>query len=701
MMLSVFTSGDLMPLTEVKTSLNPWKSDLGDLKQPRWNLDLDGHPLVAMKEILLQWPGEETVNLSDKDRHQRFVRTIAGYPQIDVGRVPFDWPMHPKSIKALKLSMLLDTIASPDDSVSLRSAILNIDLNIWQKEENLEDSHKQCLVMMFRQLRIISNQNDEGGNFTTEEFHFLCSLHGTDNVTSMPWWPWNEMFKHPDLFVPKPQLNYPTIDEMASASGGRQSELRAVRDGWNSYKKEQKKWEMFHYKGDIESTIKVEFVKIQSWINHWCDVQNMGSTTQRLWRGASSILESVLARLRHMIIERYGVGSIMIDGGGRIEFLTLPGDEIDWNEIILTSLLIQERVRPIYNMQIQEIIKKLPKQGDETLRQTFERKIGMEFTKVHLPSFKIHSNGEQINTIVEDYPINDDCIICDKSNTERLTNWDPRMKDINSDICIFHRLLYSIGHATRKKDTSIRTKGRMWQVPSIESKVKKVTFDRKVIAISRLDLNSLGIVFSSSFNGTDERNPVDIRRRRCFRFNALWWQIVQKSIDDEELEIDSIAAWIAAGDDLTIAEYANVDCPIDKSLGLVRCLRQLDNLIKEYFDDELGHSLSFCAGYSVKENGKDLLAIMKESTISEKLIKRIWKTRMKEDNPDLLKIFSPNGKSKEIKRFCSANTNQGEIELNGGLSMILEYHEKLNCNCENSSPDLCKINSNCSTNPLN
>jgi hypothetical protein len=690
--------GDRADSAGVKTSQNPWKLNLGNLKQPRWNLELDGHPLNVMKEILMQWPGEEAVNLSDEDRHQRFVRCIAGYPQIDVGRVPFDWPMHPKSIKSLKLSMLLDTFASPDKSVSLRSAILNIDLNYRQGGDNLQNIHKQCLVMMFRQLRIITNQIDESDNFTTEEFHFLCSLHGTDNDSSMPWWPWNEMFKDSDLFVQKPELPNPTNDEMASAKGDRQSELRTRRNGWNSYKSAQKTWEIFHYKGDTESTIKVEFVKIQSWINHWCDVQNMGSTTQRLWRGASSILESVLARLRHIIIERYGVGSIIIDGGGRIEFLSKPGEEVDWEEIIFKSLLIQDGVLPIYNLQIKEIIEKFSC-GEEKLQKTFERNIGTKFTKAHLPSFKIHSNGEQINTVVEDYQINDNCIICDKSNPEILTDWDQRMKNIKSEICLFHRLLYSIGHATRKKDTSIRTKGRTWQVPSVGSKVKRVSSGRKVIGISRLDLNSLGIIFSSSFDDTDNRNSVDIRRRRCFRFNALWWQIVQRSIDDEELEIDSVAAWIAAGDDITIAEYANAERRISESPGLVRCLYQLDNFLNQYFDDELGHSLSFCAGYSVRENGKSLLGMMNESTISEKLIKMIWKTKMKEKHPDLLKIFSPDGKPKEIKKFCSAKTNQDEIKLNNGLSMILKYQDGLIFDCKNSSSNQCKPNSNCSTNP--
>ena len=93
---------------------------------------------------------------------------------------------------------------------------------------------------------------------------------------------------------------------------------------------------------------------------------------------------------------------------------------------------------------------------------------------------------------------------------------------------------------------------------SISWKDYSNTIDRTVVAVSRIDLNSLGILFTTPYD-SNRCSSIDIRRRRSFRFNAKWWQAVQKTIDCEDREIDSIAAWIAAGDDIVIAQYVFVN----------------------------------------------------------------------------------------------------------------------------------------------
>ena len=51
---------------------------------------------------------------------------------------------------------------------------------------------------------------------------------------------------------------------------------------------------------------------------------------------------------------------------------------------------------------------------------------------------------------------------------------------------------------------------------------------RKVSSIARLDLNSLGLLFVSSFDDSENRS-LDVIRRRSFRFNSQWWQLIKKS----------------------------------------------------------------------------------------------------------------------------------------------------------------------------
>ena len=90
------------------------------------------HPLDLIREFILNWPGEETVKLDDMTRHNRLVQIIAGYPEIDVGRYPLDWPLSNKAAKALRLTLYLDSIHSPDseNSTSLRSVLLNKSYNM-------------------------------------------------------------------------------------------------------------------------------------------------------------------------------------------------------------------------------------------------------------------------------------------------------------------------------------------------------------------------------------------------------------------------------------------------------------------------------------------------------------------------------------------------------------------------------------------
>ena len=59
-----------------------------------------------IREFILNWPGEETVKLDDLTRHNRLVQIIAGYPEIDVGRYPLDWPLSSKAAKALRLTFI-------------------------------------------------------------------------------------------------------------------------------------------------------------------------------------------------------------------------------------------------------------------------------------------------------------------------------------------------------------------------------------------------------------------------------------------------------------------------------------------------------------------------------------------------------------------------------------------------------------------
>ncbi len=285
---------------------NPWHVNLPPLDSATQLLDGE-NALDMIREILLEWPGEETVKLSDQERHNRLVRVIAGYPEIDVNRVPLDWPLHPKSIRSLRLSRYLDSISSPNGETSLRSALLNADTyyNAFPSVKFFND-HRRFVSLLIQGLRVETSIGKIDG-FSDKEVKFLCALHSSDNLQLNRWWPWKEM----GYLVQKPEDR-----DVKFKSGELPGHLT---ESWCT----QKDVESIHGEGKV---IGVKFSKIQSWINKWSDKHDRMATGQILMRGSSAILESTLSCLRHTIIQQYGVSSILIDGGGRIEFLCLDGD---------------------------------------------------------------------------------------------------------------------------------------------------------------------------------------------------------------------------------------------------------------------------------------------------------------------------------------------------------------------------------------
>ena len=135
-------------------SSNPWE-DVGKVL-PRPDLSGD-EILLRMSEILQKWPKETTAIANDKERHLRFISTIAGYPEIDISTRPLDWPMNPESILGMEISYSLDNISGTHEFTSLKSSILNRDLNLilgvgekWAEDDKpFRKAHKNCLSLLF------------------------------------------------------------------------------------------------------------------------------------------------------------------------------------------------------------------------------------------------------------------------------------------------------------------------------------------------------------------------------------------------------------------------------------------------------------------------------------------------------------------------------------------------------------------------
>jgi hypothetical protein len=184
---------------------NPWKKGFSSVKPDEDFVEQYGHPLLTIAELLQNWPGEVTVNLPPRERHNRLIQVIGGYPMIGVASMPLDWPLHPVSQKALKLSLYLDSIKSRYNELSLRSAILNLDLFLREKLEDqgekarkkqLKKFHKMCLKLLFTSLP--NSESDLEKKFTKEETKLCSTLHSTDATDMQGFWPYDKGEKDGD-----------------------------------------------------------------------------------------------------------------------------------------------------------------------------------------------------------------------------------------------------------------------------------------------------------------------------------------------------------------------------------------------------------------------------------------------------------------------------------------------------------------------
>ena len=92
-----------------------------------------------------------------------------------------------------------------------------------------------------------------------------------------------------------------------------------------------------------------KFDKIHDWINEWASpkvVEMLDKNIRQKWIvAASSILESTFAKLRSHIIKQKRPGSIIVDGGGRISFISKKQsveERIWFSKIFLESFLMNQ-----------------------------------------------------------------------------------------------------------------------------------------------------------------------------------------------------------------------------------------------------------------------------------------------------------------------------------------------------------------------
>ena len=605
----------------VSSSPNPWSRSGARLKTPPKGAG--EKVLFELAKIIRDWPRGKTATLSDEERHLRFILAVAGYPEIDVATRPLDWPLHAKSVEAMEVSKILDDIIGMHESTSLRSSLLNRDLNYRnEKLEELQSAHNDCLLLLFERTRKLDQfeegePKENGGDrdvpyFRPGEEALLTHLHSNDN-RRRKWWPKLQELEDYKNVIPremtkpeKPQTKHKFGSvEFEQWRDDKHEPWKAEMDLWRQFQNKEKHGRFSLQELEMQE-VAFQFHHVQSWIDEVVPIDSeLEGTVQRFLRGASLMLELVISEVRQRIAHKVGIGSITVDGGGRIVFLC-PADEIEKRKIMekLESASIEflgvDRAvsRARNNVRFEETIrnwgkagmnlgKKLDEISEEDLleakRGDYEKWFGQirsKLTPISTPKSSAREDSpnsiEAVVGLLEKFPsprrivVNDksedDCWFCNVSFFDGCADGAEREKkaeqidslmglegkgEPSKNICQFHRLLYFIGHDQRLRDSTLRP-----PTDSDEISHKDDGGQRMVTAIARMDGNSLGILFR--VDSEQENVPWDIlvdrKRRRSFRFNSFWWQSLQRSVDEFGTG-DRVAAWVTAGDDVILAQY--------------------------------------------------------------------------------------------------------------------------------------------------
>ena len=124
--------------------------------------------------------------------------------------------------------------------------------------------------------------------------------------------------------------------------------------------------------------------KIHKWITKWSDTKIIHPNAwSSLFIGTSAFLESIVAKMRSKILDEKRPGSIIVDGGGKITYLSTKSREYEkrWMERQLQNILMREpskgkrRVAHPFEKVIEASIKDYGEEC-ESERQEYLRSIG-------------------------------------------------------------------------------------------------------------------------------------------------------------------------------------------------------------------------------------------------------------------------------------------------------------------------------------
>jgi len=503
------------------SSRSPWGA--GQQTEKKWSMFETEYetPFGLMGHLMRNWPGTRLTSEQEPAvRHRRLVEMIAGYPVIVNGNRPLDIPIHHLSVDALNLSLYFDGIAvnvDPELSEysSLRTVLLDWDLHqvnlhkVVNTQKSFFNLHRPFLHFLIHHIEQFEeiDKLDDGVklNFQLEKSNFLRALHSFSTNRVDMCWPKNKF---------EPAMN---------------EELKALEQGFllDVHESEVSEHEPngLRINYDIYYEHSVKFEKIQKWIEWYSskvavDYPLKDNVKHKLMIGASAFLEGAFAKLRSRVLSEKRPGSITIDGGGRICFISTKKDEKEWIQTIINeSLLLAPDLPHPYADLMRESLRKwgelthriqenksgigelehkiwVPEQSefisDKRLGKWYKKNL-CDIASKYYPSM---SYNKEENPDNENFYADPTCAFCTGTdNDERYSSPSAFLKEcipdnrgIKNQLCAFHHILYYLGNAAQIRYGS--QVSRALFDPSVKRRIRHVVI---------LDGNGIGQIFKKVY----------------------------------------------------------------------------------------------------------------------------------------------------------------------------------------------------------
>ncbi|MBT4058685.1 MAG: hypothetical protein HOE69_00040 [Euryarchaeota archaeon] len=543
---------------------NPW------IPETRLN---DSSQIISLDKVidiicvtLENWPGHEyTFLLSGKEYiddgdsiFDRLIRTLTGYGLIPDETMPFENPVKKEAQNQLKLSLTLDNI-SPlffPNCGSLRSELLLLDM-VYHNKRNSEQQMAKNQMRNYVQLLlgwIIARFVQEDENIINEAIQ--CKL------TRLFILLFGDGDKVPDLLL-KECIEIAKDIENSTIIQNEYSAVKKIYDNPPEF-----------------SSITVEFHRIQTWFNKMSIpvsyFNGANGILQRFPRGGSILLESIFSGLRRTIINRHGVSSILIDGGGRISIISKRDDAEKtkrWLDKEFFKLLdlgshIDYRFKGVMDKWRTQLIKQQDV-GRSNLKEKYNQ-INRWLLCCGLPEHSITIKDIETNTLNsqnENFNINE---IRNRLNSIKIPrkwiSWHPEESEVDEETLLFmqslnisnkndplwqgfisndsqddisvninkymkgtktqkpnpmHLLVWLLGHHQRKLDAYF---AGLENTTDGQNFIKRNNNNRPVLCLLHLDFNAMGLLLKSSVDpdGIDLFQSSILMQRRSHRLTTIW-----------------------------------------------------------------------------------------------------------------------------------------------------------------------------------